>query len=390
MRQNWCRLISILLLTCTVCFSNMAWGADPIRIGFSLGLSGTYKPMSEQQKRAYELWRDHINAKGGILGRPVELVLYDDRSNKEQAIKVYERLLEQDKIDFLFGPYSSGLTGAVAPIAEKHNIPMLASGATSDGLWKRGYKNLFGMLSTASRYSVGVLELAALNDAKRLGVIAADDAFSRSVAEGTKQWASDFGINIAADITFPKGTSDLTEQVQIMKDKDVDVVVVGGHFNESVDVRQAMERVGLKPMAYFATVGPALVRYGASMESLAEGTFTSIQWHESIAFQPGDRELFTDAFLAKYKIAPSYHAATAYAAGQTLETAITRSGSTDPNKVRDMLYTMDTVNIMGRFGVDKTGMQIRHFPLLGQWQNGTLKIVWPETLAKTQPILRIN
>ncbi len=147
-----------------------------------------------------------------------------------------------------------------------------------------------------------------------------------------------------------------------------------------------MSRVGWKPTAFYATVGPVLQKYQDQLEQKAEGTFSSSQWEPNpdLAF-PGSRE-FMENFNKTYNLVPSYHAATAFAAGTILEQAVRKAGSIDRKRLNEILSTLDTMSVIGRYGVDKTGMQIRQFPVIIQWQKGRKEIIWPTELKTADPL----
>ncbi len=141
-------------------------------------------------RRAYELWQDDVNAKDGLLGQKVELVIVDDQSKASRAAAIYRDFVSSNAIDQVFGPYSSELTSVVAPIADAAGYPLLAAGASADELWRRGYSNLFAMLTPASRYTEGMLRLARGAELSTIAIVAADDSFSTEIANGTVKWAS--------------------------------------------------------------------------------------------------------------------------------------------------------------------------------------------------------
>ncbi len=137
-----------------------AVAAEPIRIGVSLGLTGQYEQPSNMQLRAYEFWRDDVNGRGGLLGRPVELIIHDDGSDSVKAREIYRDFVSNGSVDHVFGPYSSEITAAVASEVDAAGFPMLAAGASADYIWRQGYENIFGMWTPASRYTQGMLRLA--------------------------------------------------------------------------------------------------------------------------------------------------------------------------------------------------------------------------------------
>ncbi len=376
--------LSIFILA--VLMGGTALGAEPVRIGVTLGLTGKYKQMSDMQMKGYRLWEGQVNSRGGLLGRRVEVLIKDDESDGPTAANLYERMIAADKVDHILGPYSSSITNAILPVASRHGYPLLVGGASSNRLWKQGYQNVFGVYTPASRYAVGFLEMLVMSDIGKLAVVSADDSFSISISEGTVKWAGRYGLDVALTRNFKKGTEAFGELVEEMRQSGAQALIVCGHFQESVAVREAISSAGWQPLAYFASVGPVLEDYMNQLGELADFTFSSSQWepHPDLDF-PGSKEFLRD-FEAAYHKAPSYHAATAFAAGSILEKAIIKAGTLDRKRVSEVLYGLDTMSLIGRFGVDRTGMQIRQFPVIIQWQKGRKEIVWPKELRTADPV----
>ncbi len=382
-------LLSVVLLF-LLCIS--AYGAEPIKLGGSLGLTGKYANMAEMVSLGLQLWAKKINEKGGILGRTVELIIYDDTSSPEVAKKLYEKLILEDKVDLVFGPYSSVITTEIVKVTEKYGFSVLASGATSDRLWQQGYTHLFGVYIPASRYSFGFLKLLLRNCIERVAIVSADDMFSATVAEGAEKWASRLGLTVTLQEQFKKGTKKLDDLAIRIRDSGAEAVVVGGHFNESVDVRRSLSSIGWYPRAYFATLGPAVQKYHDILQDEAQYTFTLSNWDEKGAQFPGSQK-FTDDFRKNFGKDPSYQAAAGYSSGQILEAAITQIGSLDRQKLRDALSALDILTVLGRYGVDSTGQQIRHFSLVMQWQDSHLKVVGPadlEAVNSVSPVFQVK
>jgi branched-chain amino acid transport system substrate-binding protein len=359
--------------------------AEPIKLGGSLGLTGRYAPMSEMVSLGLQLWAKKTNEKGGILGRPVELIIYDDTSEPAVSKKLYEKLILEDKVDMVFGPYSSILTIEAVKVTEKYKYPMLTVGSTSDKLWQQGYTHLFGVYIPASRYPFGFLKLLLRNNIGRVAIVSADDIFSLTVAEGANKWAKRLGLTVTVYEHFKKGTKKLDDLAKRIRDSGTEAIVVGGHFNESVDVRRALANIDWYPRAYFATLGPALQKYYDVLQDKAELSFTMSNWDENGVQFPGSKDFAAD-FKRAYGKKPSYQAAAGYASGQILETAINNINTLDRQKLRDALATLETITVLGRYGVDSTGQQIRHFALVTQWQNGRLKVVGPSDVKSVNSV----
>jgi len=147
-----------------------------IKIAGSLGLTGKYRDIADMQYKGFMLWEEEVNKKGGLLGKKVKVLIHDDRSDPETAKRLYETIIVEEKADLIFTPYSSEITEAVAPVVEQYGYPVITSGASSDRLWQKGYKNIFGLYSPASTYASGFLELLVLKGLKTIAIIYADDA----------------------------------------------------------------------------------------------------------------------------------------------------------------------------------------------------------------------
>lgn len=358
-----------------------AYGAEPIRIGLSLGLTGRYQAPAKMQAMGYRLWETHVNQRGGLLGHPVFLNIWDDQSNSKRALKVYKSFVSTQQVDqpvdMVFGPYSSTLTKAVASTVDWAGYPMIAAGAAASEIWEdKERQNIFAMDVPASRFAVGMLELAALKGLLRAAIIYPEDEFSTDVVAGTERYAKVLGLDLVLVETIRTGAANMATIAKKCRDQDAQLIIVAGRLEESISMRQAFEDMHWYPQAYFATIGPALPAYRDRLGTTAEGTFGPSLWEPSVNF-PGSKE-FLRAFLERYGIIPSYHAAEAYAAGEILEKAIKQAKSQNRKRIREALFDLDVYTLIGRYKVDRTGMQLKRFPLVIQWQKGRKEVVWPE------------
>ncbi len=373
-------------LILSVLCSPLVFANEPIKIGVSLSLTGKYSVMGISQMRGFMLWERDINAKGGLLGRRVKVKVYDDKSDPDIARQLYEKIITEDKVDFLFGPYSSPITEAVLPITERNNFPVLITGASGDKLWEQGYKNAIGVFLPASKFCTGIFELIVISGLDNIALIHADDLFSNTIRQQAYLLANRYGIKITYSESFKKGTRDLSPFALKARDSGAEVIILGGHFEDAVDMRLALKKIDWMPKAYFATVGAALDEYGKRLKGDAEYTFSVSLWEAKTNF-PGAKRFYDD-YLKTYGEPPTYHAAIAYSGGQILETAIKKAGHIDRDRLRDQLFKMDTITVLGRYGVDSTGRQVRQQSFIIQWQKGKREIVWPERIATARPVFK--
>jgi len=372
---------SLILSIPDFCFSNT------IKIGMSLPLSGKYAEMGKMQNKGIRLWQNHVNENGGLLKQQVELCLEDDESSLDKAKSIYLNHIEKKKVDLIIGPYSSGISEAILPIIEKYRYPTLLSGASADKLWEKGYKYAFGVYTPASKYTVGFLQMLAKNRLKDIAIISADDTFSLTLAENTEKWARRFKLNIVYLKYFEKDKEvDYAEIGSVLKQLQPEAIVLCGHLNESVLMAKTLKRVKWYPKAYYASVGPAMKKYSDILGTDAELSFSSSQWEEKVGIKYPSGKKFINSFFRLYNEHPSYHAATAYGGGMILEEAILKAGSINHEVLRETLLHMDTMTLIGRYGVDKYGKQKRHFPLIIQWQKGKKEVVWPDEIKTSNPV----
>lgn len=360
--------------------------AAELRLGLSMSLSGKYAELGAMNEKAYRLWERDVNRRGGLLGHTVKVLIVDDQSDPVRGRQIYEDLIAKQKVDLVLGPYSSEITEAVSNVTEQYRYPLLSSGGSADSMWQKGRKYLFGVYITASKYSVGMLELLVRSGIGPLAIVATDDSFGKAIQAGTLDWAKRFDLDVISAGTFKKGSDEVESRIRAAQASGAEVLLVAGHFDDAVHARRALKRTGWTPKAFYATVGPAVQRYADTLKVDADYSFSSSQWEPSLPF-PGTRE-FAKAFSEAYGIEPSYHAASAYAAGQILEAAVRKSQSLDREKLRDTLSSLDTMTVMGRYGVDRDGKQVRHLAVIVQWQNGRKEVVAPAELATAKPLWR--
>lgn len=372
-----------LLLFLPVTF---AYAAEPVKIGLTMSLTGKYAELGAMNEKAYRLWETEVNKKGGLAGRPVEITILDDKSDAQLAASLYRQMITRDKVDLILGPYSSDITEAVATVAEEYRYPLLASGASAISIWDQGRKFVFGVYITADKYTVGFLELLVKSKLTKIAIVSADDAFSKGIEAGTRSWANRYGLNIVFSQTFKKGSAEIEKSIEKAKRSGADVLMVAGHFDDAVNGRTALKKAKWTPKAYYATVGPAIQKYYDMLKDDAELVYASSQWEPNLPF-PGTKA-FAQAFKEAYRIEPSYHAASAYAAGQILEAAVRKSKSLDRVKLREALSKLDAITVMGRYGVDPDGRQVRHFTTTVQWQKGKKEIVSPPEVTSAKAIWR--
>jgi len=353
---------------------------QPIRIGASLSLTGTYAALGQNNQRGYQLCAKHVNEKGGVLGRKVEFVLYDDQSQPATGVRLYEKLITQDKVDLVLGPYSSAITEAVANVNEKYKMPMVAPMASTTAIFKKGRKFIFMVQSPAEVYLEGLIDVAAKKGLKTVAIINEDTLFPKTTVQGTIELAKQKGLQVVFVEAYPKGNTDFSAIMTKIRAANPDVLGAATYFDDAVAITRQMKELNVNPKMYGVTVGGDLPKFYELLGKNAEFVYGASQWEAELPY-PGSKE-----FYASYKkefpgADLSYHAAGAYAACQILTEAIKRTGSLDGEKIRGAILKLDFNTVYGAFKVDADGFQLSHKMVMFQWQEGKKVIVWPDELA---------
>ena len=359
-------------------------GQEPLRIGATVSLEGKYTETSFMIQNAYKLWVEQINKRGGLLGRPVKLILYDDKSNKDRVRTLYEKLITEDRVDLVLAPYGTPLTLAASEVTENHGLVMVACAAAGEQIWERGYRYIFGMHALSKRYFIGYLDLVARNGIDSMAILFEKTSFNITAARGAYEWAGRFGLTVDISQGFenPREFPDLLKH---LKARNVDALIFSAYPPECYKFIQLMEKAKYRPKAMAFAIAPAMPGFHQRLGTYADGIFGPSQWEadKRIPF-PGTVN-FIDEFIRISGKVPSYHAGGAYGSCQILEKAINQTRSFDHEKIMNAIHTLDTVTVTGRFKVDQSGRQIGHNPIIIQWQNGNKEIVYPTQMMTSQP-----
>ena len=355
----------------------------PIRVGMTVSLTGEYETPGKDELFGAQMWASDLNGRGALLGRKVEIVYYDDKSDAATSARLYERLINEDKVDLLLGPYSSDLTMAASTVAENHNFPMVATGAADGRIWARGYKNIFGIDAPAREYMKLLVDSAAGAGLKRIALIYADSDFPRGVAEGVRDLAASNNMEVVFDREYSQDRTDFSAMLQQMKASKPDLLVGGTYLDDSIAIVRAAKQVQLSPKAIVLTMGPSLKEFGNALGSDADGVLGVVSWIRS-AHLPMARD-FSYRYKQKHGHNPGAHVAYGYGGGQVLEAAVRLANTLDKDAVRQQLVDMKFRSLLGRYDVDETGKQMGKSIYVLQWQNGRRLLVLPR-LMRESPI----
>ena len=372
---------------------SVAQEKDTIRIGVPLPLTGPLSPEAQKLQNGYNLWAEYANKAGGIrVGTKrlkVELVYVDYQSNTPRAVQAAERLITQDKVDFLFSPFGSGATKAASGVSEKYEMPTLAATASSKEVYDQNYKYLFGVYTPNDTLTEPLADIirARAPGVRRVAILARNDLFPLAIAQEMERSAKKRGMDVVFFERFSIGALDHSSALTQIKNQAPHWIFATGYVNDLVLIKKQMGDLGMDTSVLTMVAGPAYKEFVNALGKGAENISSAAWWHPAVRYQSkdvfGSTENFNKAFRDKYKGSePDYGEASAAAVGVVLQLAIEKAGTIDRKKVRDVLASMNEMTFFGPIKFGPTGQVISLDPPVFQIQGGKQVVVFPKSIAQ--------
>ena len=360
-----------------------------VRIGAALSETGKYAVEGRDSRQGYDTWVKWVNEEyGGIeIGGEryaAEVIYYDDESDADTAANLVQKLIDEDRVDFLLGPYSSGLTTGASAIAEANNVIMVEGNGTSDTMFERGFRNLFLVATIASDYTKSGIELLAGQGARSAVIAYEDTSFPTSVANGAIRHLEDNGIEVLAVETYPKDIQDVSAIMTKFRDLDPDIFVGGGHYNDAVLFVNSAQELGFAPEGMLITVGPSNPKLVEELGEDVNGVLGPTQWEPVMAYQGpyfGTASDYAAYYESLWGEQPVYQAASATASALALHLAIEAAGATETDMVREALYSLQADTFYGPISFNERGVNTSKPMGTVQVQDGRILVVAPAAAA---------
>jgi len=370
---------AMLLASFAVLGSAAAQAADPIKIGFSTSLTGGLASSGKANLLAQQIWTEQINAKGGLLGRQVDLDYYDDQSSAAQVPAIYAKLLDVDKVDLLMGAATNLIVAALPQIMQRQKmvVVLLALGSNDEFKYPRYFQTAAFGPDTKGVISNAFFEIAKTISPrpKTVAIVGADADFSNNAMTGARANAKKDGFDIVYDRTYPPGTTDYSPIIRAIQATSPDLVFVASYPLDSVGVVRAATELGLKAKMF----GGAMVglQYATFLQQLAEKLDRVVNYH---LYVPAPTMKFPgiEEFLKTYQARAAqqgtdplgfYQPPFAYAAMQVIEQAVKATGSLDDGKLADYIHRSEFNTIVGNIRFDAKGEWEKSRLLMIQYQN---------------------
>jgi len=387
----------VLILTVSIALTGLVFAGGQeeaaaekvVKIGCSVSMSGKMAPEGTNVKRGVELWEEYVNSKGGIkVGNDmykVEVVYYDDKSDAGTGTKLTEKLITEDKVDFLFGPFSSGITFATTAIGEKYDVITVAPEANATKVYERGYKNVFSILPPAPALTQPIFDMIDSLDLdpepKTVAIIVSNDLFPLSCAEGALKMCEELGLEVVLYEKYPADATDVSALLSLVKDKNPDIFLTSGYTKDALMVVRQAREINLNVKLFATSVGVVLPEFIPSLGSDANYVVEGEWWLATGSDKGpvfGSTPEYVKMFEDKYNETPGYHAASGSAAGVVLQLAIEKAGTLDTAAVRDALRGLDVVlAVWPGVKFNEKGQNVSAEHPVVQVQNEEYAVVWP-------------
>ncbi len=373
--------------------SAAAAGEAPLKVGISLSLTGDFADPGKAAKRGYELWAADVNKRGGVLGRQVEVKIVDDTSSPDQVVTNYQNLITQDKVDIVFGPFSSLLTIPAARVAKRYGYSFIEPAGGGPKVFAQHLDNLFfvqpaPVVKGGDVFAKYILSLPEDQRPKTAAYAKLDDPFAAPIADFVKDQFEAAGIKTVYDQTYPAESADLTPIIAGVAAADPDVVVSGTQSLDAFAQVKAMIQLKFNPKWLFMSNGANSPtefpdKVGAKN---TEGIFTSGDWYP--ASPVAGSKAFIDAYIGMYGGDASgidSTSAEAYSAGMLLEQVAGKTGAVDNATVIKTLHSGSWHTLVGDLSWDADGAPQGEY-LLTEWIGGQLITVFPPEVAQHAPV----
>jgi len=386
-RRSIIKLGMAAILACTANMLPAQAAEKMIKVGAALPLTGPLSPEGTRQKNGFQIWADTVNKAGGIkLGEDVykvEIIYVDYQSNTPRAVQAAERLITQDKVDFLFAPFGSGAVKAVSAVTEKYGVPMLAPNAASEQVYDQGFKYLFGVYSPNHTLTEPIAQIASEQNPplKRVAILSRNDLFPLAFAEDIKKSAESRDLEVVYYEKYNIGTVDFSASLTGLRSTQPDWIVITGYTNDLILVRNQMVDQGIQSKLLTMVVGPLDPAFEKGVGKLNNNVTTLAYWVPQAKYEGkdifGTADRFTQLYQEAYGAIPEYSSAGSAACGVILQLAIEKAGTIDRAKVRDAIASMDVMTFYGPVRFGPTGQISSLKPPLIQIQNGEFQIIYP-------------
>lgn len=368
-----------------------------IVLGSPLSLTGALSNEGRDVREGQDLWATYVNSHGGLKfgGKTYNVAIkyYDNASDVKQTAALAQKLIDEDHVTAILGPYSSAHTIAAAPVAERRSIPLINSSGAADSINNQGYRYTFSTLSPATKRLVGLIEFASKRTPRpaTLAIAVSNDAFSLDVRRGVIESANNHGIKVVFSGVYLPDGSDIASVVSQLKAANPDIVLNAGHVEDAIAFTKQLKQQSVDAKIYGYAIGPDVLGFRQALGNDANYLYSSVQWSDAVGYAGeagfyASAKEYARAYAAAYGHDPSYISAQATAGCLAFQYALRRTRSLDGPDLRDALAKLDVVTFFGLLKFDQRGSNVFKPNVTVQIQDGKLVTVYPKRWAEAAAV----
>ena len=386
-----CLALAATLGGCGLGSGEAAGSDDEIVIGVSLPLTGDFSEPGKGVERGYEAWADYVNENGGLLGKQVRLKILDDQSSADRVASDYEKLINQDQVDLVFGPFSTRLVVPAAQVAQDYGFLFVEPAGAAEEVFTQGFDNLFYAAPAIAddHYNLLAEKIIAMPEAQRPKTVAyatMDDPFAQGTAYGLKDKLEAAGIKTVADEVYPPNTTDFSSIAAKIADTKADMIVGGTQYQDAVNLIVALQQLNYQPKLAAFSTAPTNPEFPAAIGSKTEGILSPTGYTPDADY-PENQE-FVKFYTEKHGNPPAEDEANAWTTGEVVAAAVEAVECADPSQecqqqLIDWLHENTVDTVVGPLSWDDAGRpESAH--LIQQYVDGKIRIVLPEDQAEAE------
>jgi branched-chain amino acid transport system substrate-binding protein len=361
---------------------------DPIVVGVSLPLTGDFSEPGKGVQRGYEAWAKVVNDGGGLLGRQVELKILDDQSNADRVVSDYEQLIGKDRVDLVFGPFSTRLVVPSARVAEEYGMLFVEPAGAAKEVFEQGFKNLFYAAPAVANdhynhLAEHILALPADQRPKTVAYAAMDDPFAQGTAYGLKEKMEQAGVKTVVNEVYPPNTTDFSSIAAKIANSKADMVVGGSQYQDGVNLIVALQQLNYQPKLAAFSTAPTSPEFAKAIGNKTDGVLAPTGYTQDAKY-PSNTE-FVQKYTAQFDSPPEEDEANGYTTGQVVAAAVKAVGCAEQGdcqkRLVEWLRGNEVQTVVGPLRWDDKGRpQGAH--MIQQWVDGEIKIVLPEDVKE--------
>jgi branched-chain amino acid transport system substrate-binding protein len=370
------------------CLGDGGGGSGPLTFGYTASLSGPVAVLGQQYHTGFQIWRDHVNDNGGILGRDVELTHYDDESSPDRARELANRLASQDGVDFLFGPYGSPNNYSASVVSQQQQIPMVSGASSDPEIFQRDLEYYYSVLSKTTEYGKSFPKYLSsvdwgahgMEEPSTVAALRADAAYTSTLGEAFIENLEGEGFEVTYEQEYPTDLQDFSNIISGIKSADPEIICLSGFPADEARFAEQSQQADLNVDIHYQNYSSQTVIVDTLGEQV-DYMFNGAWWDRRYDYNRVDT--YVDMWNNRKDSTAEMPLSYATGAGMVYENALEQAGSANADDVNQAIAETDTETTLGRTQFHETGWNLHQYKneAVRQWQDQEMTLLYPEDFA---------